>query len=272
MLKQSQSGKDIFLSEDRFISGLYVRRTRPNDRIKRPVVLCVHGGGHGYWAFEKWLEIFARNGYDAYSISLRNHEGSYKVEGNTYLSMRADAYCEDVEIVLSNLSGPVTLVGHSMGGIICQMVAERTQLQALVLVASVGPGQTGVMRRRVRQDKTILPGPEAASQSYFHALPKEEQLQYARRLVPESPGVINHYGHEGILINKRRITCPVLVVTAEFDRTSVPTAEILAGFYSAPFYCVLGSGHDIMLEPTAGEAAEVIIHWLASTFSSGTHR
>ncbi|WP_027184433.1 alpha/beta hydrolase [Desulfovibrio inopinatus] len=256
--------RDSLLSEDRIISGLFVRRTRLHGRTTRPAVLFVHGGSHGYWAFSTWLDIFARGGYDAYSMSLRNHEGSYRVNERDYLAMRINAYCEDVETVVSYIGSPVILVGHSMGGIVCQMVAENGHARALVLVASVGPCQLGNMRRRLRQDKVVLPGREAASQSFFYALSPDKQREYARRLVPESPGVMNHYGYEGVCIDRRRITCPLFVMTAECDRTSVPSAEALAGFYNAPFYCVPETGHDIMLEPAADKAADVILDWLAS--------
>ena len=51
--------------------------------------------------------------------------------------------------------GPIT-IGHSMGEIMIQKAAEQANLRALILLASVGPGQLGAIRDPLPADKTFI--------------------------------------------------------------------------------------------------------------------
>jgi len=78
-------------------------------------------------------------------MSLRNHTGSYSVPEEKYLKLTVGDYAEDVLKVLNWIDRPAILIGHSMGGITVQKVAEQKNLRALILLASVGPGQLGAI-------------------------------------------------------------------------------------------------------------------------------
>jgi pimeloyl-ACP methyl ester carboxylesterase len=58
-------------------------------------------------------------------------------KGKEYLQQyRIEHYVQDVLQTLPHLVQPVTLVGHSMGGLVCQLAAARATLRRLILVAS----------------------------------------------------------------------------------------------------------------------------------------
>ena len=103
---------------------------------------------HGAWSRGEQLAparaAFEERGYTAHTPTLRHHElplheGATKVAA---LSLRD--YTDDLVAFVNSLSTPPLLVGHSMGGLLAQLVAARTR-PAGVVAACPGPvaGITG---------------------------------------------------------------------------------------------------------------------------------
>jgi pimeloyl-ACP methyl ester carboxylesterase len=252
-----------FRNESHTVEGLFVKEFRPTelDSSVAPIVM-VHGGSHGWWAFEDWLPLFAEMGRHCFSLSLRNHTDSYSIPEERFLSLSIRDYVDDVRVVLQWIGKRSILLGHSMGGIVVQKTPELYDPAALVLVASVGPGQLGPMRDPLPVDKPVLLDAQTVRQYWFHDIHDAKFRTIYERLVPESPSVMNEYGYEGVPIDRNSIQCPVLVIQGGEDRSSVHRAQDIADFYKVPFKIVPKSGHDLMLEPTLTLSAEYIHQWL----------
>jgi pimeloyl-ACP methyl ester carboxylesterase len=257
-------GKGALLIRDHLVKGLFVRETAPQGReARRHPLLMVHGGSHGWWAFEPWLEFFAGLGWRSYSISLRNHADSYSVDPSEYLRLTVQDYADDVLAAMDFINGIPVLIGHSMGGIVVQKVADTKDLAAMVLVSPVGPGQLGPMRDPLPSDKPVMLEPREVRDLWFHNIDQERLNALYRRLAPESPSVINEYSGGSVTIQREAIDGPILVVSGEFDRTAVHPGTAVAGFYKADYMSAAGCGHDIMLEPAGTAVAEDIDLWLS---------
>jgi pimeloyl-ACP methyl ester carboxylesterase len=85
---------------------------------------------------------------------------------------------------------------------------------------------------------------------------------FYRRLVPESPGVLNDYSGGGVAVARARIACPVLAIGAEFDRTPVHRAPAIAAFYGCDCLVVEGAAHNLMMESASLPVAVRINEWL----------
>ena len=197
-------------------------------------------------------------------MSLRNHSGSYSVPEETYQKLAVDDYAEDVLKVLAWIDQPAILIGHSMGGITVQKAAEQANLRALILLASVGPGQLGAIRDPLPLDKTFMFSPEQARDFWFYKIDDPSFNAIYQQLVPESVSVINHYSTGELRIDRSRIRCPIFVIGAEYDRTVVHNFQSIAEFYNGDRLLVPDAGHDFMLEPAAIDVAISINHWLLS--------
>src|SRR3712207_3327232 len=99
-----------------------------------PTLLLGHGAWHGAWRWERFTPWLEGGGYRVVTPDLRKHGADRDRAGLRWT--RIGEYVEDVSGVLGGLSGPVVLVGHSMGGLIAQRVLERHGAAGLVLLAS----------------------------------------------------------------------------------------------------------------------------------------
>lgn len=247
------------------VNGLFVKGiSRIEPTCLNTPILMVHGACHGWWAYRKWLPFFAAAGWRVYSMSLRNHSGSYSVPEETYQKLAVDDYAEDVLKVLAWIDQPAILIGHSMGGITVQKAAEQAKLRALILLASVGPGQLGAIRDPLPLDKTFMFSPEQARDIWFYKIDDPSFNAIYQQLVPESVSVINHYSTGALTIDRSKIRCPVFVIGAEHDRTVVHNFQSIAEFYHGDRLLVPDAGHDFMLEAAAIDVAIGINHWLLS--------
>jgi len=257
-----------FKETDNNVAGLYVKgvsRIEPTC-LKSPI-LMVHGACHGWWAYHKWLPFFAAAGWKAYAMSLRNHNGSYSTPEERYHELAVEDYADDVLRVLTWLDRPAILIGHSMGGITVQKAAEQANLKALILLASVGPGQLGAIRDPLPTDKTFMYSPEQARKMWFYKIDDQSFNAIYQQLVPESVSVMNHYSSGDLRVDRSKIGCPIFVVGAEHDQTVVHNFQSIADFYNGERLFVPDAGHDFMLEPAAIDVAISINHWLLSVLS-----
>lgn len=251
------------------VSGLFIKEFSPAspDRIGPPIIM-VHGGSHGWWAFEKWQPYFAERGWGTFALSLRNHTDSHCVPLHEYLRLKVCDYVEDVLAVVGWIGEAPIFMGHSMGGIVAQKAAEIANPPALVLVAPVPPGQMGALRAPLPTDRTVLPDCETVRRLWFHLIDDKTLLSVCERLVPESPSVMNDYGNGRLAVDLTALHFPILVVGGDRDRSGLPSARSVAEFLGAEWTLFPECGHEVMQEPKSLQVAASIEAWLGRVVSS----
>jgi pimeloyl-ACP methyl ester carboxylesterase len=253
------------------VGELTVAVERPANRSTRPPVLLIHGMFGGAWYWEGYQAFLAKHGYESHALNLRGHHGSRPVVDIGKVPL--EAYVEDALQVAATLRNPL-VIGHSMGGLIAQKVAEAGACRALVLLASAPPRWIPVvtwllLRKELKYatelllHRPLLPDRGDADDLMFNRTPLAERGPFYERLIPESgrAGFDMAFGVVGV--NASRVTAPVLVVTGTDDKFVAPrVARALAAKYRAPLKRYESFAHHIMGEPGWERPAADIVAWL----------
>ena len=229
-----------------------VRSALPTGPTDRPPLLMVHGVAHGAWCFEEnWVPAAAERGWPSYAVSLRGHGGSGGVR-RLRRTLTRD-YVHDVLLAITDLPEPPVLVGHSMGALVAQLVAERYPLRGLVLLTpapmhSAAGALAAIARDRPGDFLGAVVGRTLSMEPdiLFEGLDPRTAREYSDRTGTESPFV------QWELLLRRRVgpvRCPVLVVGTPGDRLVRPAdVERTAESYGVEPVWFPGMGHDVMLD------------------------
>lgn len=96
-------------------------------------ILFVHGLWNSSNLWGSWSDYFASYGYESWAVNLR------MTIDNPSIGIYVDQVTKTVEYIKNNFGVNPILIGHSMGGLISQIVASKIDVSAMVLIASPGP-------------------------------------------------------------------------------------------------------------------------------------
>jgi pimeloyl-ACP methyl ester carboxylesterase len=238
---------------------------------RRHPLLLVHGMNGGSWYLRSYLEAAAEAGWDAWAVNLRGHWGSRPVADFGRVSVLD--YVADVRDCLAAL-GPAVVLGHSMGGLIAQKIAEAGLARAAVFLTSAPPRGIVVLRWAVLsrvwrhaglilRNRPFLPTRENAAALIANRLPRERAEQLYPLLVPESGRAARELALGAIKVDAARVQCPVLVVGAEHDViTPASVQRKIAAKYSATYLEAAGHAHMLMLEDGWERPLASILTWM----------
>ena len=253
------------------IGDLTLSVERPAAQSHKPPVLLIHGMCGGAWYWEPYQGFLAARGYTSHAINLRGHHGSRPVADIGRVPI-ADFVADTMEVARA-LKNPI-VIGHSMGGLIAQKVAEAGLCRACVLLASAPPRWIPVvsfklLARQLKhlpsllRLKPVLADRGDADVLMFNRTPVAERAAFMARLVPESGRAGLEISLGAIGVNESRVTAPVLVVTGRDDQFVVPrVARAIAAKYRAPLKAYDSFAHHIMSEPGWEKPAADIVTWM----------
>ncbi len=260
------------------LAGLHVLSANPKRTGSgKPPVLLVHGAWHGAWCWqETFLPLFADKGYQTLALDLRGH-GRSPAKKSMRWNRIAD-YVEDVLAVADTLEAPPVVIGHSMGGLVCQHLMRRTDRLAgvglLATVPSYGVWRATAniaLRRpldfaRVNLLLSLWPlvaDPQKAGHMFLDAGSSDEETRkFAAKLTDESwLGFLDMLLFD--LPRKSATKPPMLVVGGENDTLFSPTSQHhTARFHDCDCHIVPDAPHDLMLSKHWQVAAGYFRDWL----------
>lgn len=246
-----------------------------------PLVM-LHGAFCGPWVFDSWREKFDALGYRSHAPSLRHHDcGDAPPEALGATSMLD--YVQDLETFLDGIEGEPVLIGHSLGGLLAQMLAARRPVRALILLAPSPPW--GVLPATPFEyasaqalylagdfwNKRLWPAHWVAAANALDNLPEAERHPVLERFVPES-GLATFEIMQWPLdmkratfIDPKTVTCPILCLVGSRDRVNSPgTVRSIAQRYRnlARFEEVAGHSHWLLGEPGWEKLFARVYEWL----------
>jgi pimeloyl-ACP methyl ester carboxylesterase len=243
----------------------------------RPPVLLIHGYGGGAWYFDRYQRFLGARGYPTYALNLRGRSDSKRVDDLGRVSMQE--YIEDAQEVAHHLGRPI-VIGHSMGGLLAQKLAECDAARAAVLMCASAPRGISLFswRLAVRQLKHLpallrsrpVEGTRSDLDSLlFNRVPEPERDALFPRFVADSGRVGRELSLGVVAVDERKVRCPVLVVACSDDHYVVPRiARRLARKYRAPYWEYADHGHFPQYEPGWEAMAGDIARWLESVVPS----
>lgn len=260
------------------MTALNVISRRPTaDGTERPPLLLVHGAWHGAWCWEPhFLPFFAGHGYEVRALDLRGHGQSAATKAMRWNRIRD--YVDDVASIARSFDRPPFVIGHSMGGLICQHLAGRgiplAGLGLLSTVPSFGVWKTALdiaLRRPfdflaanfALSLYPLVKNPAKARHMFLDAeTPDAETRAFAAKLSDES-----YLGFLDMLVfdlpRRKPDRLPMLIVGGGRDTIFAPaTQHHTARYHGCECHIVEGAAHDGMLSRHWQEQAELFVSWM----------
>ena len=257
---------------------------------RRPAALCLHqttaigkaepAGLGGKPNLHYALEL-AERGFVTLAPDYPGY-GDYKIDAYamgyvsaTMKGIRNHRRAVDLLVSMSDVdSRRIGVIGHSLGGLLAQLVAERGLARAAVLICSAPPRgiplfSALLVRKQLKHapdmlfSRPLVPNAADLDALVLTHVPLAERGAIARQLIPDSGTVARELSLGVTRVDPRRVTCPVLVCGADEDRfVPVWIARRLAARYHAPLRSYAGHGHFIIWDPGWERPAADIAAWI----------
>lgn len=250
----------------------------------RPPLVMIHGAFCGAWAFDGFRKAFEAK-YAVHAPTLRYHDCGRTPPPALGKFSLLD-YAADLEKLIAGLDEKPVLLGHSMGGLLAQMLAARGLARACVLLAPSAPwgvlpstmfeiasAQTLLFSGGDYRGTVIPPSYQIAAAHSLDKLDESDRSAVYARFVPESGQAtfeimnwsfdLQRAGH----VRARDVTCPVLCLVGSGDKINPPsTVSRIAARYQgrACFEEVKGHSHWLIGEPGWEKIAARAAAWLDS--------
>ncbi len=249
----------------------------------RDTLFMIHGMWGGPWCFDNYRRFFESD-FDCVVPALRYHRMTPADAPDPRLGTTGLLdYLDDLEKEIKKLPHKPVLLGHSMGGLLAQLLASRGLAKAVVLLAPAAPAGIWAIRPSVIRSfwsvqtrwgfwKTPmhLTFNEAAYAILGKLSPAEQRAAYDK-FVFESGRAIFEIGywfldrHHASRVDESKISCPMLFVAAGDDKI-VPAAVVrkTAQKYKkvASYKEYANHAHWLTAEPGWQDIASDIRQWL----------
>ncbi|NIV03470.1 alpha/beta fold hydrolase [Candidatus Saccharibacteria bacterium] len=252
-------------------------------------IFMIHGMWGGGWYWENYRQFFEERGFQYKIPTLRFHDIEPDQPAPPELgTVSLLDYAADLETEIQQLESPPILMGHSMGGLLAQILGSKGLAKALVLLTPASPAGILALRPSVIKSfrsslfrwgfwkKPHRPTFDEAVYSMMHLLPESEQKEMYANLVYESGRAAAEIGfwlfdpQKAAKVDEIPITCPVLVIAGAEDRiTPSSVTRKVAEKYKAvaTFKEFPEHAHWIIGEPGWEEVAGYVFDWLTKTVS-----
>jgi 3-oxoadipate enol-lactonase len=200
-----------------------------------PTVLMLHGIGGGHLVFAPQVETLASAGYRAVAWDMPGYGRSAPIEPYTFKGLAQSC----ITLIESLSCGDITLLGHSMGGMVAQEVmARRPELVSRLVLCGTSPSfgkSDGQWQREFIAQRTApLDAGKSMAELAAVLVPQmvgpdalPEGVRLATLCMSQVPASTYRRALEALVTFDRRanlaqVQAPTLVVAGEHDRNAPP--------------------------------------------------
>lgn len=247
-------------------------------------LFMIHGMFCGAWCWEKYKAFFEEKGYECVTTTLRHHElGLNEMPDPSLGTTSLLDYAKDLEDEIRQLDTTPVIIGHSMGGLLAQILGAKGLAKGLVLLTPAPP--RGVFALKLSVIKSFWSGLskwgwwrkplrgtfDEAVYGIFNLMPEEEQKDIYNKLVYESGRAAKEIGfylfdsQDASKVDVSKVNCPLLVIAGSKDRMTPASVvrkvsnkyENLSTYVEYPDHA-----HWVIGEPDWEEIAEYVADWI----------
>ena len=206
------------------------------------MLLFIHGLSAHADEWGEFISFFSEKGFSCKAIELRRGR-----------DLRKTFFRDYVKTVVDQVNSDDIIIGHSMGGLIVQKVAEETKIKAGVSISPALPkgfktSSNVPLHSMIRYIPDILLNrPFKLNYSFYknffaNGLSDSEIRKIHEHDGVDSAKVILELSLNKISVDPSKISCPILFITAREDRVSPPDmVRKIAELYNANVKIVEGS-------------------------------
>ncbi len=247
-------------------------------------IFMIHGMWGGAWYWTNYKIFFEQEGFNCVTTTLRYHDVNPQDPPNVKLGITGLLdYAADLEREIRLLDEKPVIMGHSMGGLLAQILGSLGLAEALILLAPASPAGINAIRPSVVKSflsiqtkwgfwkKPMRQTFGEAVYSMLHLMPPEDQKRTYEKFVYESGKAVFEIGYwffdssHASKVDESNVKCPVLIVAGKEDRiTPVSVIKKVAEKYNtvSTFKVFENHAHWVIAEPGWEEIAKYSLGWL----------
>lgn len=247
-------------------------------------IFMIHGMWGGAWYWENYKNFLEARGYSCIATTLRYHDIAPGQAPDPRLGPTSLLdYAEDLEKEIRGLDKDLIIMGHSMGGLLAQMLGARGLGKALVLLTPASPAgitalkpsvirtffrimtKWGYWRKpmRLTYDEAVYSMLSLMSQEVAKTMYEKLGWESGRAAFEIGYWLLD--GRKATAVDESKVTQPVLVVGGGQDRiTPVSVSRAVAAKYKAvsTFKEFPNHAHWVVGEPGWEEIASFVADWM----------
>jgi len=249
----------------------------------------IHGMWGGSWCWDNYKNYLEKKGYNCVTTILRYHDINPLDNPDAKLGATSLLdYAKDLEQEIMQLDTRPIVMGHSMGGLLAQILGSRDLAKALVLLTPAPPyGIISIRPTVIKSFWSILKKWgfwetahrqtfDEAVYSLLHLMPADQQKIIFDKFVYESGRAATEIGfwfldsRKASYVDAAKIKCPVLVISGSEDRiTPVVVTEEIAKKYEplSTYKSFTNHAHWVIGESGWTEIADYVSEWLDKAVS-----
>lgn len=250
----------------------------------RPPLVLLHGMWSSPAAFARLRPVLEGEGWETHAPALPFHDRDPSLPPPEGLGrITIEDYVQHLAGIIARLGRPPVLIGHSMGGMLAQVLAARLPHAGLALLATAATDSTrslgldplrtlwGVVSHWGWWEAPVRIGADAARWGIYNGVPDEVASAEIARLTWDSGRVLAEMIRPALSattatrIDLARLTRPALLIVGREDRIlppaiSLKTARLLGG--AVDYEELRGAGHWLFHGEAERRMTARLLGWL----------